>query len=239
MESKEGRQAPPALQESDGGPAWQVVDLSQLITTSMPVYPGTEPPGIEDACTIEGDGFAEKRLRFYSHTGTHVDAPGHILAGASRLDDFPAGRFFGAGCVLDVSHCPSGRIEVAELAPHERRVAACGFVLLYTGWARYWGEPRYFEDYPVLTEAAARWLAGFPLKGLGLDAISVDVTNSTTLPVHRILLARNLLVIENLTGLERLLGREFLFSCLPLKLEAGDGSPVRAVALVGGAQDQR
>jgi len=239
MESKEGRQAPPALQESDGGPAWQVVDLSQLITTSMPVYPGTEPPGIEDACTIERDGFAEKKLCFYSHTGTHVDAPGHILAGAPRLDDFSAGRFIGSGCVLDVSHCPSGRIEVAELEPHERRIAAAEFVLLYTGWARHWGEPRYFEAYPVLTEAAARWLADFPLKGLGLDAISVDAMNSVTLPVHRILFARNLLAIENLTGLERLLGREFLFACLPLKLEAGDGSPVRAVALVGGAQDQR
>lgn len=239
MDHGKGKRANLALQGKEGWRSMQVMDLSQLVTATMPVYPGTEPPGIEDACTIEADGFAEKRLCFYSHTGTHVDAPGHILAGAPRLDDFPAGSFIGSGCALDVSACPGGRIEVADLARHERRIAAAEFVLLNTGWAKYWGEPRYFGAYPVLTEAAARWLAGFPLKGLGLDAISVDATNSTTLPIHRILLARNLLVIENLTGLERLLGREFLFSCLPLKLEGGDGSPVRAVALVSEAQGQR
>jgi arylformamidase len=67
--------------------AMKVVDLSHLITVSMPVYPGTEPPRIEDACTIPEHGFAEKRLTMFSHTGTHIDAPGHILAGGARLDD--------------------------------------------------------------------------------------------------------------------------------------------------------
>jgi arylformamidase len=209
-----------------------VIDLSQVITESMPVYPGTKSPEIEEACTIEKDGFAEKRIRLYSHTGTHIDAPGHILAGASRLDDFDAGRFIGPGCALDVSACRGGRVDVGDLKENERRIAAAEFVLLRTGWAKHWGGPRYFADFPVLTEAAARWLAGFPLKGIGVDAISVDEMNSTAMIVHRTLLAANLLIIENLTGLEPLLGRDFLFSCLPLKLAGGDGSPIRAAALL-------
>jgi kynurenine formamidase len=46
------------------------------------------------------------------------------------------------------------------------------------------------------------------------------------------LFAKNMLVIENLTGLEELIGRKFVFSCLPLNIADGDGSPIRAVAVI-------
>jgi arylformamidase len=42
------------------------------------------------------------------------------------------------------------------------------------------------------------------------------------------------LMVENLTGLEMLLTEpRILFAAYPLKLAAGDGAPVRAVALIG------
>jgi arylformamidase len=63
-----------------------VIDLSHPFSEDMPVYPGTESPEIVEACTITGHGFAEKRLRLFSHTGTHLDAPAHILSGAVTLD---------------------------------------------------------------------------------------------------------------------------------------------------------
>ncbi len=36
-----------------------MIDLTQLITASMPVYPGTEPPHLTVASTYETDGFRE------------------------------------------------------------------------------------------------------------------------------------------------------------------------------------
>jgi kynurenine formamidase len=49
--------------------------------------------------------------------------------------------------------------------------------------------------------------------------------------VHETLLPRGVLLVENLTGLERLEpGRPYRFAFLPLRLTGLDGSPVRAIA---------
>lgn len=67
-----------------------VMDLTQTIGETMPVYPGTEQPKLTQTNTIEKDGFKETLLRMYSHTGTHMDAPAHIFPGAPTLDALPA-----------------------------------------------------------------------------------------------------------------------------------------------------
>lgn len=209
-----------------------VVDLTHLISESMPVFPGTERPVLADAFTIARNGFAEKSLQFVSHTGTHIDAPGHILAHAPKLDKFPAGRFLGPGLVLDVSAVHGRHVEVDDIRAHEQRLHGVEFALLHSGWARYWGNSAYFAGYPVLSPAAAQWLTRFALKGVGADTISLDEVDSTALAVHRTFLAANLLIVENLTGLETLIGKEFIFSCLPLRIADADGSPIRAVAMI-------
>lgn len=80
-----------------------VLDLTHTIAEGMPVYPGTEPPTLQQANTIEKDGFAEKRICMYSHTGTHIDAPAHMLGGAPSLDQLGAGQFVGTAMVIDVA----------------------------------------------------------------------------------------------------------------------------------------
>jgi len=208
-----------------------VVDLSHVLAESMPVYPGTKPPRIVDSCTIRRHGFAEKLVSLYSHTGTHIDAPGHILGGAAGLDDFAAGYFLGPGRVLDVSAVQGAPIEIAHIEEHEAELRNVEYALLHSGWARYWGDAQYFASYPVLSAAAAEWLAEFNFKGIGVDTISVDAPRSTAMTIHKIFFEKNMVIVENLTGLEALIGKEFIFSCLPLKWAAGDGSPVRAVAM--------
>jgi arylformamidase len=208
------------------------VDLSHSINESMPVYPGTEPPKISDACTIAKNGFAEKLLSIYSHIGTHIDAPGHILAGAATLDEFAVGHFLGPGLVLDVSAKKGAHVEINDLKKYEMLLGDAEFALLHSGWAEHWGDPGYFTGFPVLSPAAAHWLTGFDLKGIGVDMISVDGVDSLTLDVHRIFFEKGMVVVENLAGLETLIGKKFVFSCLPLKIASADGSPVRAVAII-------
>lgn len=207
-----------------------VVDLSHPFAVGMPVYPGCAGPEIGVAHTVERDGFAELRVAFHTHTGTHIDAPAHMLAGAATLEDLGAGWFVGRAAVLEVA----GRsaIDAAFLEGQGSALAGCDFVLFHTGWDRHWGTPAYFEGFPVLDPAAARWLAGRGLKGVGFDAISVDPVGSTTFDNHLLLFRAGLISIENLTGLAPLAGRSVLFSCLPLRLPGADGCPVRAVAIL-------
>jgi kynurenine formamidase len=208
-----------------------VIDLTHPLTADMPVYPGTEPPLIQPANTVERNGFAETLIRMYSHTGTHIDAPAHMLAGAPSLDQFGVDRFVGRACAIDVSALGDGRIGRSALEPHASLVSGCDFVLLHTGWSRNWGSARYFEDYPVLSPDGAQWLVERLRKGVGFDVISADPVGAAVFDNHLAFFRAGLVIVENLTNLGSLVGRTFTFSCLPLAFERGDGSPVRAVAV--------
>jgi kynurenine formamidase len=209
-----------------------IVDLTHTITPVIPVYPGTEPPVLQRTNTVERDGFAETLIRMCSHTGTHIDAPAHMVANAPTLDEFGVERFVGRACVVDVSAAGDKEIASPVLEAHADLIARCDFVLLHTGWSRYWGDARYFAGFPVLSLDAARWLIGRNLKGVGLDAISVDPVGASEFTNHLAFFRASLILAENLMGLDALIGQTFLFSCLPLALQHADGSPVRAVAML-------
>lgn len=215
-----------------------VIDLTHFIAPDMPVYPGTEPPSVREATSIAADGFAEKLLTMYSHTGTHMDAPGHMLAGHHTLDQLPIDTFVGPGVVIDLSARLSGPITPQELVAYAGRLEHADFALFHTGWSLRWGRDDYYAEFPTLSEEAARWLCGFELKGVGFDCISVDPVGASPMVIHHILLGHDMVIIENLCGLDSLVGREFMFSCLPLKIPDSDGSPIRAVGIVMDDRDE-
>ena len=210
----------------------KIIDLSHYITPTMPVYPGTSPPSFTTPCTIENVGFIEKKITLFSHTGTHIDAPSHIINGATTLDQLPADNFIGKAFLLNLKSIRKPTIDLSDLEHHQNRIRNSEFILLYTGWSRLWGKETYFQGYPVLSLEAAQWLSNFELKGLGTDMISVDEAGSSEFPIHRILLARNIIIIENLTNLQSLPNINFIFSCFPLRIKQADGSPVRAMAII-------
>lgn len=208
-----------------------VMDLTQTIGDTMPVYPGTEQPKLTQTNTIEKDGFKETLLRMYSHTGTHMDAPAHIFPGAPTLDALPAEKFTGKACVVDCSDAgEGGRITMRRIQNVRAAADEAEFLLFYTGWSRLWNDGRYFGAYPAFDADVMRYCAAGK-KGIGVDTISIDPIDSFELPMHRIVLGAGLVIVENLTNLEGLIGRAFRFAALPLKYENADGAPVRAVAL--------
>ncbi len=210
----------------------RVIDLTQTISEKMPVYPGTEQPKLKQTNTIEKDGFKETLLSMYSHTGTHMDAPAHIFPGAPTLDALPAEAFAGRAVVVDCTDAgEGGRITMRHVDAVREAADRAEFLLFHTGWSRLWNHPRYFGAYPAFDEDVIRYCAAGK-KGIGVDAISIDPVDSFELPMHRIILGAGLVIIENLTGLEALSGKEFHFAALPLKYENADGAPVRAAAFM-------
>lgn len=210
----------------------KTIDLSHVIEAGMPVFPGTEPPILLEANTIARDGFAEKKITFYSHTGTHMDAPAHMLPGAKTLDAYAAADFYGRAVVLDVSRFQLETISWEEhLAALETRLKGAHFLILRTGWEKRWGQPDYFENFPALTVEAAQRTAACGLRGVGIDAISIDRMEDNHFPVHHVLFNAGMFVIENLCNLEQV-GEEFTLACFPLRIQNADGSPVRAAGIV-------
>ncbi len=196
----------------------KIVDLTHPIAPNMPVYPGTEPPRITTGCSIDEIGFLEKKITFYSHTGTHIDAPAHLIKGHKTLDMLAIEHFYGPALLLNFANFAAKSIGVNHLKPYQDKIKNVDFLLLHTGWNQYWGSEKYFTNYPVLSLEAAHWLSSFGLKGFGLDTISADTADSQNYLVHKALLEKNTIIIENLTNLAALPCDQFEFSCFPTEL---------------------
>ncbi|WP_297474669.1 cyclase family protein [Thermococcus sp.] len=187
-----------------------IIDLSIPISEETPVYPDDPPVNVRLWAVIDRDGYYMNVLKMGEHTGTHVDAPAHFIPGGKTVDELPLEKFIGEGLVLDVRG-GEGEIKLDEIpdSGYFDRV-----VLFLTGGRE-------------LSPEVALFLVAEGAKAVGTDSMSIGDE-----AVHKILLSAEVPVFENLAGLEALLGREFTFIALPLKIEGGSGSPVRAVAVL-------
>jgi arylformamidase len=211
----------------------EVIDLSQLLTNQMPVFPGSESVDIHSISEIETGGFNELHLHISGHTGTHIDCGRHMINDGWSLSTTAPGKFFGKGLIIPCHLDDGGVINRDFLLQYGEQIVKVDFVLFKTGWSKFWSTKRYFSGFPVPDIEAANYLAQFNLKGIGIDTPGFDPVDSNDYPVHVCLLSKQIILIENLTNLNNVPVGDFLFSCLPLKIKDGDGSPVRAVAIVG------
>ncbi|MBN2486399.1 MAG: cyclase family protein [Bacteroidales bacterium] len=213
----------------------RAIDLTHTVRSGMTVYPGTLPPAIDEVCTIAADGFSERRLHMFSHTGTHIDMPAHIFPDGKTITGCGPEQFFGKALVVELNAFGTNTINFIK-----KRLAGKplpSFIIFKTGWDRYWGLPAYFHNFPVPADDVTDFICTLGLKGIGIDTISVDPTGSINLTNHRKLLPNNIIIVENLCNLDKLPETAFDFFCFPLKIENGDGSPVRAVAIVNQPED--
>ncbi len=212
------------------------IDLTHPIHESMPVYPGTEQPSIINEFSIEKDGFREKKITLYSHIGTHMDAPAHLVKDGKFLDQYDIDRFHGSAVVVHLGSDIGLSIDLAVLRPFEDQLKEADFLLVHTDWSRHWGTETYFNNFPILTREAAEWVAGLSLQGIGFDTLSPDSVDTRNYSIHKILLESDMVIVENLTNLDRLPEGIVEFSCLPLHFQQADGAPIRAVAFTDKAE---
>lgn len=220
----------------------EYIDLSHPLEPGPPTYPGDPPVEIEPHATHGDVGYEVARLAMGSHSGTHVDAPRHLLADGATLDEFPIETFAFEAVRVSVPdpdpRQPITRADLPDLPDIDTDLRDAELAAVHTGWDARWGSPGYL-DHPYLAPDLAEWLADHGCH-VGIDAISVDPTptDRTTsdepegFPAHRALLGADRLLVENLTGLASVPDR-FTLLAFPLAVPDADGAPVRAVARFG------
>ncbi len=109
----------------------KILDLTHVIHDKMPVFPGTDPPIIQNALTLEDHSNREKLITMFSHTGTHMDAPAHMIVDGHTLDELPIEHYVGNSIVIDCRNVKTNQIELELLLKYEKQIKACDFVLLY------------------------------------------------------------------------------------------------------------
>jgi kynurenine formamidase len=201
----------------------QLIDLSVSLNEQTPVYPGDPPTKIEPAGTIQESGFRDSYISFDTHLGTHIDAPAHVLTDGQSLEKFPLERLIGRGRSISIKN------KVFDLEDIKQQdIQADDIVLFHTGMSNEYLKPAYFDDYPKIPDTVANYLVACGVKMVGVDMCSVDHDQPI---IHKIFLSAGVLIIENLTNLASLSGKQFTVYALPLKF-ALDGSPARVIAQI-------
>lgn len=198
-----------------------IIDLSVLINLDTPVYPGDKAPKIEPACVMDRDNCVDYYISIGTHLGTHIDAPAHMIAGGKGLAQIPLDTFVGRGRYVKVID----RVFDLE-AVRSAGVLSGDIVIFDTGFAEMYHEPQYFTDYPILPIEIARYLVESGAKMVGFDMCSPD---KEIFGIHKLLLGNDVLIIENLTNLGRLAGKDFKVYALPIKFEL-EAAPARVIA---------
>ncbi|MDW7776664.1 MAG: cyclase family protein [Methanosarcinales archaeon] len=192
----------------------KVIDISMTIRPDMEMYPGEPGPVITRISKLEsGDPYNVSQLTLGTHTGTHVDPPLHFIEGGAGIDDMPMDMLVGPARVIDLSHSTN------DIGPEDIGVVEPGEIVLLKGKN---GGIR-------LTTTAAQYLVDSSVKTVGTDALSIGTTGEEY-EVHTMLLGADIAVIEGLV-LSAVEAGQYLFACLPLKVEHGDGGPARAILI--------
>jgi arylformamidase len=190
--------------------------------------------------TIDKYGVNGMQIEFYTHTGTHIDAPGHIIQGAKTIDQLPLESFYGTGVVLNIPKGANGAVSRDDLESAQPPIERGDIVLLHTGWRAECNSPDYSQHHPYLSEDGATFLVEKGVRMVGIDTRSVDLPDSLsggagkglTFTSLRVLLQHTIPVIHRLANLELILGRRVTVMAFPINFRGADGSPARVVALV-------
>jgi kynurenine formamidase len=194
------------------------------------------------------DALSHQAENMTLHGGVHVDSRVQTSTGFREHGIETMPPIIGRGVLLDVAG--KRRLEQNELiSPEELQATAASsqveiregdVVLVRTGFGAVWDRPEEYLKAPGVSAAGSSWLAEKKVRAVGADNMAFDTVESfdkelgVSLPGHLVLLVRGgIPIVENL-NLEELAAagvHEFVFVCLPLKMQGVTGSPVRPLAL--------
>lgn len=209
----------------------RLIDLSHPLVHGQPSFPSDPKLSITEHGTIKTVKYNISQVTMGTHQGTHLDAMFHFVGDGKTIDQMPLDWFFGPARLLRLPKDAGEEITVDDLRPFEHLLTPGARIVYETGWHRQFGGEGFFTGFPSLTQDAARYLAGRRIRLLGMDT---PTPSRDWYEVHHILLQApaEIVIVESLANLDQV-PDEFTFIGFPLNFQGRDGSPVRAVAVVG------
>lgn len=200
------------------------IDISVPLRTGMVVYPGDPPVQIgRDQDIAAGDPVTLTTISMGAHTGTHIDAPLHFIAGGPSIDRVPPAAINGRARVIEVT----GKASIDLLELEDYRIEPGEIILFKTGNSLFWADNRFHKEYTFLSTPAARYLALKQIRTAGIDYLSIGGFQQNDDEVHKILLGASIWIIESL-DLSLVAPGTYELFCLPLKMEGAEAAPARA-----------
>jgi kynurenine formamidase len=163
----------------------QIVELSHIWGHGVPSYPGEADVAMTRAVKFAQHGVMAHRVKTIMHTGTHMNAPLHLVQKAADLAGVDPDRFFGNGVILDV---PKKNWEVitADDLKAAGTIEPGDIVVIVTGWHHKYSDGiEYFGEAPGLGKDAAQYLVDAGAKLVAIDTPHIDHPLATSMGPHR------------------------------------------------------
>jgi kynurenine formamidase len=228
----------------------KVIDLTHWLYHDCPGWATLPSMEIKETYWAARDAFTLHEIKMHTHMGTHYDFPAHFIPEGKTQTDFPNPEsFMGEAVVLNFQHIkPGEEIAASDLKKYSEHIKEGSIVLLDTGWSKKRGKnSEYLFFFPALSVDGAQYLAERKIKMVGTEGLSIapwtstvpmqgPVGRSSPIVVHRTLLEKDILILEELNNLEAVregkdVGKCFLIAP-PLKVKDMEGCPARAIALL-------
>ncbi|MCP3738574.1 cyclase family protein [Rossellomorea sp. BNER] len=198
----------------------KMYDITAPIFNGMPVYKNKpeKQPSID---TNTNGHVTESRISLDVHTGTHVDAPLHMINDGETIETIAIDELVRPVKVLDLSTV-EGKISKADIEGYD--IQKDDFLLLKT--KNSWDTEFNFE-FIYVAEDAAGYLADKGIKGVGIDALGIERAQEGH-PTHRTLMGNGVIIMEGLQ-LKDIEEGEYFMVAAPLKIQNTDASPARVL----------
>ena len=164
-------------------------------------------------------------IRMSVHCGTHTDSPLHFAPGAESIAQVSLERYLGPCRVVEVA----GLGDPPTVDPRSldgEVLRGVERVLLKTSPQH---DHRVFDPrFVALGPEAAHKIVAAGVRLVGIDTPSMDHASSRELDAHNLLYRGGVAILENI-DLSRVPPGDYELIALPLRIEDGDSSPVRAI----------
>ena len=163
------------------------VDLTHPFCAEIPRWPYFDKPVIDNAHTMAKGGVLTSRIECTMHTGTHCDAPRHVMEyefdgrRARYTHEMPVDAYAGTAVLLNIDIEPWGLITDEHL---DAACKACGYnpddlkgkiLCLNTGMHRLFDDSKAYYHYSAGTGVeAGKWFVRHGVKAVAMDSQALD-----------------------------------------------------------------
>lgn len=226
---KPSQQAAPRTdaQETSISNGW-IDATATLDPATTPVYAGDAPMKFDFLKDMrKGDGFTLSAYSMGAHSGTHVDAPMHFVRDGAPIDRLPLEPFIGPARVIDIPDSVQS-INAAELNRHDWKGAPRVLFRTRSSLRGWMASSIFHKDFAYVAPDAAQLLADAGVRLVGVDYISAEQFGAPAPMTHRILLGKEIPIVEGL-ALAGVPAGDYDLIVLPIKVGGHEGAPARAI----------
>lgn len=222
---------------------YHLIDLTHTLNEKTPSW--NNQCGFNPVITLDYDDcntdvkFRVQQLQMHAGIGTHIDTPGHCVAGGQTAESIPLDTLLAPLVVIDVSSkmTEDYKTSVSDITDFENQhgeIPDRSFVIFYTGWSRHWEQPSKYHNnhrFPTVSSDTASLLISKKIVGIGIDTLSPDRPDSG-FPVHDTILGSGKYIIENVANADKMPSIGAYVLILPIKASGLTEAAVRMVGLI-------